>query len=125
MAIVTGAARNIGRATALDLAEGGTRVAINAKTSVTQAEAVKAEIEALGGEALIVPGDVTRPEDVARIVDATVEAWSRVDILVNNAAVRLRAAITDMSFEEWRGVTAVILDGAFLCAKAVIPHTRA
>jgi 3-oxoacyl-[acyl-carrier protein] reductase len=122
VAIVTGAARNIGRAVAMDLVDAGAKVAINVHTSVEAADEARAEIEGLGGEAMVIQADVTDPDAVARMVGAVAERWGRVDILVNNAAIRLRAAITDISIEDWHRVTAIILDGAFLCAKAVIPH---
>jgi 3-oxoacyl-[acyl-carrier protein] reductase len=125
VAIVTGAARNIGRSIALDLADAGAKVVINANTSIEAAEGVKAEIEALGGEAIVAAGDITSPDDVEGVVAAAVSQWGRVDILVNNAAIRLRTAITDMSLDEWHQVTGIVLDGAFLCAKAAIPHMRA
>jgi 3-oxoacyl-[acyl-carrier protein] reductase len=124
VAIVTGAARNIGKAIALDLVDAGVKVAINVKSSVDAAEKTKAEIEALGGAAMVVQADITDPGEVAHMVSAVVDQWGRVDILVNNAAIRLRTAITDMSLDEWHQVTAIILDGAFLCSKAVIPHMR-
>ena len=124
VAIITGAARNIGRSIALDLADGGAKIVINAKSSVDAAQGVKAEIEALGGEAIVAEGDITSPDDVERVVGAAVSRWGRVDILVNNAAIRLRTAVTDMSIDEWHEVTGIVLDGAFLCARAVIPHMR-
>ena len=124
VAMVTGAARNIGKAIALDLVDGGAKVAINVKTSLDAAEEAKAEIEALGGEAMVIQADITKAHDVTAMVGEIVGRWGRVDILVNNAAIRLRTAITDMSLEEWHQVTAIILDGAFLCSRAVIPHMR-
>ena len=124
VAIITGAARNIGKAIALDLVDAGAKVAINVKTSLDAAEEAKAEIEALGGAAMVIQADITDPDQVAAMVGQVVDRWGRVDILVNNAAIRLRTAITEMSLEEWHQVTAIILDGAFLCAKAVIPHMR-
>ncbi|MEE8139758.1 MAG: SDR family oxidoreductase [Alphaproteobacteria bacterium] len=124
VAMVTGAARNIGKAIALDLVDGGAKVAINVKTSLDAAEEARAEIEALGGEAMVIQADITKAHDVTAMVGEIVGRWGRVDILVNNAAIRLRTAITDMSLEEWHQVTAIILDGAFLCSRAVIPHMR-
>lgn len=124
VAIVTGAARNIGKAIALDLVDAGAKVAINVNTSVDAAQETKAEIEALGGEAMVVQADITDPGAVTGMVEQVVGQWGRVDILVNNAAIRLRTAITDMSLDQWHQVTAIILDGAFLCSKAVIPHMR-
>ncbi len=124
VAMVTGAARNIGKAIALDLVDGGAKVAINVKTSLDAAEEARAEIEALGGEAMVIQADITKADDVTAMVGEIVGRWGRIDILVNNAAIRLRTAITEMSFEEWHQVTAIILDGAFLCSRAVIPHMR-
>ncbi|MDX1484505.1 MAG: 3-oxoacyl-ACP reductase family protein [Alphaproteobacteria bacterium] len=124
VAIVTGAARNIGKATVLDLADAGAKVAINVQHSVDMAEETKSEIEDRGGEAMVVQADITQEDEVARMVDAVVEDWGRVDILVNNAAIRMRTAVTDMTLEEWHQVLAIILDGAFLCVRAVVPHMR-
>lgn len=124
VAIVTGAALNIGRAVALDLADAGAKVAINVNTSLDAGNQAKAEIEALGGEAMVIQADVTDPAAVERMADAVAGEWGRIDILVNNAAIRLRSAITDITLEEWHRVTAIILDGAFLCARDVIPHMR-
>ena len=122
VAIVTGAARNIGRAIALAFAEGGAAVTVNTRTSIAEAEAVAAEIEAAGGQALVCAADVTDPEAVEGMVAATVARFGRADILVNNAAVRREAPFLDIGFEEWREILAIILDGAFLCAKACVPH---
>jgi 3-oxoacyl-[acyl-carrier protein] reductase len=124
VAIVTGAARNIGKGIALDLADAGAKVAINVKTSVEDANEAKAEIEAMGGEAMVVQADITDEAAVQAMVDAVAAKWGRIDILINNAAIRLNAPITEMTFADWHRVTGIILDGAFLCARAVIPHMR-
>jgi 3-oxoacyl-[acyl-carrier protein] reductase len=120
-AIVTGGARNIGRAIALDLAEAGASVAVLARSDFAGVKAVAAEIEARGGRALAIQADVTRPEDVRRAVDDTVEKFGRLDILVNNAGVRPEGAFEDLSLDSWRQVLAVILDGPFLLAQAALP----
>jgi 3-oxoacyl-[acyl-carrier protein] reductase len=122
VAIVTGAARNIGRAIALAFAEGGAAVMVNTRTSIAEAEAVAAEIEAAGGQALVCAADVTERQAVEGMVAETVARFGRIDILVNNAAVRREAPFLDIGFEEWREIVAIILDGAFLCAKACVPH---
>jgi len=124
VAIVTGAARNIGKGIALDLVDAGAKVAINVNSSVEDGNKAKAEIEALGGEATVIKADITNETEVQAMVDEVAEKWGRIDILVNNAAIRLNAPITEMTLEEWHRVTAIILDGAFLCARAVIPHMR-
>lgn len=122
VALVTGAARNIGRATALMLAQGGARVALNVKSSRAAAESVAAEIAAAGGEALVVETDVTRPDQVAAMVGEVVARFGRLDILINNAAVRHEGDFLSITYDQWRAILAVILDGAFLCAQAAIPH---
>ena len=124
VAIVTGAGRNIGRAIALQLADGGAAVTVNVRSNKAEADAVVKEIEAMGGRALAAIGDVTDVAAVERMVAATVERFGRIDYLINNAAVRREARVDDMSFAEWQEVLGVILDGAFHCVKACLPHLR-
>lgn len=121
-AIVTGSARNIGRAIARDLAAGGAAVLINARRSEAAAEAVAAEIRSLGGEAAVCMADVTIPDRAAALVEAAVAAFGRLDILVNNVSERGQCPLSEMSFELWRSVLASTLDTAFLCTKAALPH---
>jgi 3-oxoacyl-[acyl-carrier protein] reductase len=123
-AIVTGAGRNIGRAIALALAEAGAAVVVNARTNRAQAEAVANEIEAAGGRAMPFLADVVDADAVARMVDAAVARFGRLDILVNNAALRREAPLDDVSFADWREILAVVLDGTFHCVKAALPHLR-
>jgi 3-oxoacyl-[acyl-carrier protein] reductase len=122
VAIVTGSARNIGRAIALDLAEGGAAVTVLTRSDVTSLKAVAAEIESRGGRALALQADITKPEDAQRIVDETIKAFGRLDILVNNAGIRPEGPFETMSLESWDEVLAVVLDGAFLCSQAALPH---
>ncbi|MFC6674212.1 SDR family NAD(P)-dependent oxidoreductase [Marinobacterium aestuariivivens] len=122
VAIVTGSARNIGRSIAIRLACAGVAVVINARRSQAQAEAVAAAIRDSGGRALAYLADVTREDEVEEMVAFTLENFGRLDILVNNAAVRGDAPIGEISFDAWRKVTASILDGAFLCSRACEPH---
>lgn len=121
VALVTGAVRRIGRATALALAGQGAAVVINARSSAREAEAVVREIEAAGGRALSHLADVTDEEQVRAMADKVLKAFGRIDILVNNAANRKHSPFTEMSFAEWREITGIMLDGAFLCARAVLP----
>jgi 3-oxoacyl-[acyl-carrier protein] reductase len=124
VAIVTGAGRNIGRAIALALADGGAAVVVNARSNVQEAKAVAGEIERAGGKAFAVTADVADAEAVARMVEDAVARFGRIDILVNNAAVRAEQAFETMTLADWRAVTAVILDGAFNCVKASLPHLK-
>jgi 3-oxoacyl-[acyl-carrier protein] reductase len=121
VALVTGGVRRIGRAIALTLAREGAAMAVNAKSSRDEAADTVREIEALGGTACIIMGDVADEAQVARMVKEIGVVLGPVDILINNAAVRRDDAFTAMSFADWRRVMAVVLDGAFLCSRAVIP----
>lgn len=122
VALVTGAARNIGRAIARSLAAGGASVMVNANTSRAEAENTRAMIESAGAGAAVHIADVTDARAVAAMVEATVARFGRLDILVNNAAVRAETPFAEVRFEDWRRVLAIVLDGAFLCTQAVLPH---
>jgi 3-oxoacyl-[acyl-carrier protein] reductase len=122
VAIVTGSARNIGRAIALQLAAAGAAVVVHARTSREAAEATAREIAKRGGRALVHLADVTSPEQVEGLVAAAVERFGQLDLLVNNAALRRNAPVTEISYEDWREVTASILDAAFLCVRASVPY---
>jgi 3-oxoacyl-[acyl-carrier protein] reductase len=121
VAVVTGAVRRIGRAIALALAGDGAAVVINARSSKAEADAVAAEIEALGGQALVHLADVTDEAAVQAMVDATLARFGRLDVLINNAADRQQAPLTEISLAQWRHITGIIVDGAFLCARACLP----
>jgi 3-oxoacyl-[acyl-carrier protein] reductase len=124
VAIVTGAGRNIGRAIALQLAQAGAAVVVNARSNKVEAGVVVAEIEAAGGKALSVLGDVADPNAVAALAEATIKKFGRIDILVNNAALRHEKPIDDLTYADWRQVMNVTLDSAFHCVKACLPHLR-
>jgi 3-oxoacyl-[acyl-carrier protein] reductase len=119
VALVTGAARNIGRAIARSLAAGDASVMVNANTSRAEAEETRAMI---GPGAAVHIADVTDSRAVAEMVEATVARFGRLDILVNNAAVRAETPFAEMRFEDWRRVLSIVLDGAFLCTQAALPH---
>lgn len=124
VAIVTGAGRNIGRAIALALAAGGAAVVVNVRANRKEAEEVAHTIEAAGGKALACVADVTEAAAVEKMVEAASRRFGRIDILVNNAAVRREVALEQMTFDEWRSILAVILDGAFNCVKACLPYLK-
>ena len=120
-AVVTGAGRNIGRAIALALAEGGASVLVNARSNRNEAEAVAHEIEAAGGKSVVHIGDVADAKAVQVMADAAVKAFGRIDILVNNAALRREKSFAEMDYAEWREILDVTLDGTFHCIKACLP----
>jgi 3-oxoacyl-[acyl-carrier protein] reductase len=122
VALVTGAARNIGRAIARSLAAGGAAVMVNARTSRAMAEETVAMIGGAGGSAALHLADVTDPAQVGALVEATVKRFGRIDVLVNNAAVRMETPFEKITFADWRQVISTVLDGAFLCTQACLPH---
>jgi 3-oxoacyl-[acyl-carrier protein] reductase len=124
VAIVTGAGRNIGRAIALALADAGAAVVVNGRADRAAVDAVVADIESRSGKALAAMADVSDEAAVERMVAATVERFGRVDVLVNNAAVRPEKPFESLSLSDWRAVHSVILEGAFLTVKAALPQLK-
>jgi len=124
VAFVTGAGRNIGRAIALALADGGASVVVNARSNRAEAESVAREIEVAGGKSLVQIGNVGDPRAVRAMADAAVKQFGRVDILVNNAALRREKPFAEMDYAEWREILDVTLDGAFHCTKACLAALR-
>jgi 3-oxoacyl-[acyl-carrier protein] reductase len=124
VAIVTGSGRNIGRAIALSLAAGGAAVVVNARSNRREADDVARAIEGGGGTALVCLADVTDASAVQAMVAAAVARFGRIDILINNAAVRDEKAIEQMTIADWRAGMAVILEGAFHCVQACLPALK-
>ena len=122
VAVVTGSARNIGRAIAQALAESGTAVVVNAKSSTADADAVVRDILNGGGRAIAKVADVGTPTGANELIAAAIDNFGRLDILVNNAAVRREVDFEKLDYAEWREIVATILDGAYLCAHAALPH---
>ena len=124
VALVTGAGRNIGRAIALALADAGAKVAVNVRASRDEGQAVVDEIAARGGDALLVAADVTQRAEVDTMIAAISKHFGRLDIVVNNAAIRHEVAFADLSYADWRAAQAVCVDGAFHCTQAALPLLR-
>jgi 3-oxoacyl-[acyl-carrier protein] reductase len=124
VAIVTGAGRNIGRAIALALASDGAAIVVNARSNRAEAEGVEREIESLGAKALVHIGDVADARAVQAMADAAVKQFGRIDILVNNAALRREKPFAKMDYAAWREILDVTLDGTFHCVKACLPALR-
>lgn len=122
VALVTGAGKNIGRAIALTLARDGASVVVNGRNDKAAVDSVVGEIEAAGGKALAAMGDVSDPAVPALLADQAAKAFGGVDILVSNAGLRRQTSFLDMSYQEWREILSVALDGAFLLGKAIIPQ---
>jgi 3-oxoacyl-[acyl-carrier protein] reductase len=125
VALVTGAGRNIGRAIALALARDSAAVIVNVRANEDEARSVVREIEAEGGQAVAIAADVTDRDAVDSMIARIGQRYGRLDVLVNNAAVREESAIDQMEFESWRNALAVCLDGAFHCTQAALPLLKA
>jgi 3-oxoacyl-[acyl-carrier protein] reductase len=121
IALVTGAGKNIGRAIALTLARDGATVLVNGRNDRDAVDSVVKEIEAAGGSAQAAMGDVSDPAIAPKLAKQA-ETLGGVDILVSNAGLRRQTSFLDMSFEEWREIMSVALDGAFLLGKAFVPQ---
>jgi len=120
VALVTGGASGIGRATALLFAREGAAVAV-VDLDGRGAEAVAQAIVAAGGQAVAISADVSQPEDCARAVQETVTAFGGLDILFNNAGIVRRASVMESSVEDWDRVIAVNLRSVFLMSRAALP----
>jgi NAD(P)-dependent dehydrogenase (short-subunit alcohol dehydrogenase family) len=123
VAIVTGAASGIGRASAIAFAREGAKVVI-ADHNEQAGKAAAAAIAAEGRDAHFVQVDVSRESDIARMVKETVARWGAIDVLFNNAGIVLVKSIEQMTEDEWDRVMAVNVKSAFLAIKHVVPHMR-
>jgi 3-oxoacyl-[acyl-carrier protein] reductase len=125
VAIVTGAGRGMGKATALTLARDGAAIVVN-DVRRELAEAVAEEIKAAGGRALVFVADVSNEAEVQAMVDAAVEHFGSVDILVNNAGIlRSTTPLEDIPLQEWELMMTINVTGVFLCTRAVLPIMKA
>lgn len=132
VAIVTGAGTGIGRACMELFAQEGARV-VGVSRTKANLEKVLAEVEKNGGEGMIVPADVSDPEQVQKVVDETIKAYGRVDVVLNGAGVGYSwdkkspgsmGAVTETEPDKWREVMAIDLDSIYLMCRAAIPHMK-
>ncbi|MDH3314250.1 MAG: SDR family oxidoreductase [Gammaproteobacteria bacterium] len=122
VALLTGAVRRNGRAMARALAREGANIVINTRASAEEAESTVAEIKNLGVDAVAHLADVTDEKAVADMIEAVISRFGRLDILINNAANRAQSPFLDISYAQWHSIISIILDGAFLCSRAALPH---
>lgn len=120
VALVTGASRNIGRAIACALARDGAHVAVHAAHDRGAGAETVRLVQTFGTKALLVMGDLADPASAPRIIDEIGSTFGRLDILVNNAAVRPEQAFAQMSYADWRSVMGVCLDAVFLTTQAAL-----
>lgn len=123
--LVTGGSRGIGRACALALAEAGAAVAVAYRERADLAEQVVAQIQAAGGRAAALQGDVADPRACGALAEATVARFGRIDILVNNAGTALEKLLADTTDAEWDELMAIHLRGMFACSRAALRHMAA
>lgn len=121
VALVTGASRGIGRATAEAFARAGYQVAANYCRSKEQIEQFSAQMEREGCAVIPVQADVSDPEQVERMVQAVQRQFGHIDVLVCNAGIARQGLLTDFSPADWRQMMAVNLDGTFYCCRSVLP----
>ncbi|WP_254564304.1 3-oxoacyl-[acyl-carrier-protein] reductase [Oscillatoria sp. HE19RPO] len=119
VAVVTGASRGIGRATAVALAAEGAKIAINYASNSTAADQLVEEITAAGGEATAIQADVSKVDSVDALIKTVTDQWGRIDILVNNAGITRDTLLLRMKPEDWQAVIDTNLTGVFLCTRAV------
>jgi NAD(P)-dependent dehydrogenase (short-subunit alcohol dehydrogenase family) len=120
LAVVTGASKGLGKQMAESLAEAGAAVALVARSGELLKE-VQAGIEKRGGKAFSFVGDVSVEADVAAVAKAVHQQAGVPDILINNAGINIRRPLHEYSFEEWRQVMSINVDGPFLCTRAFVP----
>jgi 3-oxoacyl-[acyl-carrier protein] reductase len=124
VAIVTGSARNIGRAIALRLAQKGKYVVINGRTKSDELDSLHQEILSLGGKSAICIADISTEQGSKQLIQTAIDHFEKVDILINNAALRRNISFSEMDYSAWREVMQTILDGAYLCSSAALPFLR-
>ena len=125
VALVTGGAKNIGAAISLALASAGASVAVNTRSSREEAEGVVRQIRAAGGTAEVYMADIADAQAVNTMSEAIMARFGRIDILVLNASIRREVSFKEMTFDAWRQVMSISLDGSFHCIKACLPSMLA
>ena len=121
--VVTGSGSGIGRSCAIEFAREGANVIV-ADINFTGAEETVRQIDNINGAAKALETDVSKPDSVKKLVAYTIKNFSKIDILVNNAAIQINKTIEDMTFEEWNLQMSINIGGIFLCSKYFLPHLR-
>ena len=121
VALITGGARGIGRAIAIELASRGASVAINYRSSSAEAEKLSAEVQEMGVESVLIPGDVSSRDESKHVMEAVMDSFKRIDILINNAGITRDRTVRKMTEKEWKDVLNTNLNGTFYCTRAALP----
>ncbi len=120
VALITGSGRNIGRATALRLAGEGAHIVVNARSNAQEAESVAREVRDLGVRALPVLADVGKRDQLDRLAEKALSEFGRVDILINNAAIRPHKPLLEQTDADWEEVRGIVLDAGYYLTRALI-----
>jgi NADP-dependent 3-hydroxy acid dehydrogenase YdfG len=123
VAIVTGASKGIGKFIALSCARERMKIALAARTK-SELDKVAEEVTHAGGEALVVPTDVSRGQAVDQLISHTLESFGKIDVLVNNAGMGILAPVDELSIQDFDRMFAINMRGVFLCTRAVLPHMK-
>jgi NAD(P)-dependent dehydrogenase (short-subunit alcohol dehydrogenase family) len=123
-AIVTGGSRGLGEAMAAGLASAGADLLLTSRHAEEAAAAAQAVAQNFGHRALGVAADVTNPDDCQKLVERAIAEFGKIDILINNAGVHIRGAIDELSYNDFRTVQQVNVDGLWLTTRAVVPHMK-
>ena len=124
VALVTGGSKGLGAAMAAGLASAGAKVALSSRNKDEVEAAAKQIGTDHGNSAIGIAADVVRPEDVERLVQETLKAFGRIDILINNAGINIRGPIDELTFEQFKQVHDINVDGLWLTSRAVVPHMK-
>lgn len=122
--LVTGSSRGIGKAIALAFAEKGAKIIINYSKSEKEAKEVVKEILKLGSEAIAIKCDVSKEEEVKKMISAIIKKFGRLDILINNAGIVYDIPFFEKTAEQWNKTLGVNLIGTYLCSKYAVPHLK-
>jgi NAD(P)-dependent dehydrogenase (short-subunit alcohol dehydrogenase family) len=123
-AIVTGGSKGLGKAMAAGLASAGANVLVSSRHGDEAAAAAEQIAADHGQQAISIEADVTSPEQVEAMVQAALDAFGKIDILINNAGINIRGSIDELSLDDFRTVHDVNVDGVWLCTKTVLPHMK-
>ncbi|RLS38646.1 MAG: SDR family NAD(P)-dependent oxidoreductase, partial [Planctomycetota bacterium] len=124
VALVTGGSKGLGAAMAAGLASAGADLVLASRT-LSEVEEVAAEIARdYGHQAIGVSADVSQPADVDAMVQTALKKFGKIDILINNAGINIRGPIDELTFDQFRKVQEINVDGLWLCSKAVVPHMK-
>jgi len=118
---ITGGAKNLGRAMALEFAKSNVNIAINSRTNSQDLEQTLEMISKAGGNSIACVGDITNRLEVDQMVEKIQQAFGRIDILINNAVTHATEPFLELSYNNWRQTIDVTLDGSFHCTQAIVP----